>query len=103
MDVMGSVQQVLHSIKMNKLSTVMKIDIGKAYDKVNWTFLILVLLQIGFTLEWVNWIMGCMTLVSFVVLVNGSPSYFLKSIRGLRQGCPIITLFFLLVAESLSR
>eukprot|EP00253_Pinus_taeda_P030159 PITA_30159 len=47
--------------------------------------------------------MGCITNVSFAVLINGAASPFFNSQRGLRQGCPLSPLLFLLVAEGLSR
>jgi hypothetical protein len=46
------VQEVLHSIKVkNKKALVLKLDLVKAYDRVDWDFLRLVLLQIGLSLE----------------------------------------------------
>ena len=51
----------------------------------------------------VNWIMGCVTNAYFAVLVNGSPSEFFPASRGIRQGCPLSPLLFILVIESLSR
>eukprot|EP00253_Pinus_taeda_P027227 PITA_27227 len=47
--------------------------------------------------------MGCITSVSFDVLINGVASSFFKAQRGLRQGCPLSPLLFLLVAEGLSQ
>jgi len=63
----------------------------------------MILIQIGPDWQIAQWIMGCVTSASFVVLVNGSPSYFFQAGRGLRQGCPLSPLFFLLVVDSLSR
>ena len=97
-------QEVLHSIK-TKNSNVMllKIDLVKAFDRVNWTFLRLLLLQIGIPLIGVNWIMGCVTNSCFAVLVNGIPFDFFLDSRGIRQGCPLLPLLFILIIESLNR
>jgi len=47
------------------------------------------LIHVGFNLSVLNWIMGCVTSVSFVVLTNGAASSFLKPTRGLIKGCPL--------------
>jgi len=60
-------------------------------------------LQIGIPYDIVKWIMSCVTSANYVVLVNGSPTGFFKAKRGLRQGCPMSPLLFLLLIEGLSR
>jgi hypothetical protein len=75
----------------------------KAYDRVDWRFLRLVLLHIGLCLEATDWIMGCVNSTNFSVLINGSPSSFFRSSRGLRHGFPLSPLLFLLIVECLSR
>jgi len=47
--------------------------------------------------------MACITSVNTVVLINVSPTDFFKIFHGLRQGCPLSPLLFLLVVECLSR
>jgi hypothetical protein len=97
-------QESLHSIKVKKpKELVFKLDMMKAYDMVNWRFLILALLQIGLILEATDWIMGCFSSTNFFVLINGSPSSFFRSSRGLRKGFPLSPLFFLIIFEGLSR
>ena len=61
------------------------------------------LLHIGLPLIGVNWIMGCVTNACFAVLVNGTPSDFFPATRGIRQGCPLSPLLFILIIESLNK
>lgn len=43
----------------------LKIDMSKAYDRLDWNFLKGVLLSMRFSPKWVNWIMKCVTTVSY--------------------------------------
>ena len=62
----------------------MKIDMSKAYDRIDWSFLRAILLTMNFSLIWVNWIMECVTTVTYTLLINGSPSQSFKPDKGLR-------------------
>lgn len=53
-----------------------KLDIEKAYDHVNWNFLILILKDMGFGTKWLKWISFCIRTVKFYVLINGTPESF---------------------------
>jgi hypothetical protein len=102
-DAIGTAQECLHSIKEKKLQAlILKIDLKKAYDCISWDFLRLVLLNCGFGLPTTKWIMGCLSSTSFAILVNGEPSGFFISSRGLRQGFPPSPLLFILIMEGLS-
>jgi hypothetical protein len=90
-DAIGTTHESLHSIKKNKLKAlVLKLDLRKAYDCIDWNLLRLILLKVGLGLHMTNWIMSCVTSSSFVVLINGEATRFFRSGRGVRQGLPII-------------
>jgi hypothetical protein len=103
-DVIGLAQECMHSSKSKMMSSlILKLGLKKAYDKVSWKFLRMLLIQIGLKWEVVQWIIGCVSSANFAVLVNCSPTEFIKGFRGLRQGCPRSPLLFLLMVESFSR
>ena len=49
----------------------LKLDMSKAYDRVEWVFLEKILLKLGFQRSWVSLIMECISMVSYYILVNG--------------------------------
>jgi hypothetical protein len=70
---------------------------------VSWIYIRLLLTHIGFDVPFIQWVMSYLTLVSFAVLINGAASSFFHAKRGLRKGCPLSPLLFLLVAEGLNK
>jgi hypothetical protein len=86
-----------------------KLDLEKAYDHINWNFLLYLLKRCGFGERWRGWIEWCNLTVRFSILVNGTPEGFFNSSRGffsssrgIRQGDPLSPLLFVIVMEALS-
>jgi len=83
-EAIGVAQEGLHNIKLKKLkAVVVKIDLSKAFDRVNWLYIIMLLIHLGFGLVFVNWIMPCLSSVSFSILLNGSATAFFQVERGI--------------------
>uniref|UniRef100_A0A0V0GM45 Putative ovule protein n=1 Tax=Solanum chacoense TaxID=4108 RepID=A0A0V0GM45_SOLCH len=66
-----------------------KLDIEKAYDHVNWGYLLNTLKQMGFGDKWFKGINFCIATVRFSILVNREPTGFFHSERGHRQRDPL--------------
>ncbi|KAJ0467685.1 putative RNA-directed DNA polymerase [Helianthus annuus] len=80
----------------------MEIDFKKAYDNVNWNFLINSMGQMGFPSRWCKWIRRILKSARSSVLVNGAPTFEFQCGKGLRQSDPISPFLFIIVMEALS-
>ncbi|RVW47602.1 Transposon TX1 uncharacterized 149 kDa protein [Vitis vinifera] len=89
-------------LKWDESGVLCKLYLEKAYDHINWDFLLTVVQKMGFGVKWVGWIRWCISTASFSILINGSPSSFFQSTRGLRQGDPLSPYLFVLRMEALS-
>ncbi|GKD54100.1 reverse transcriptase [Tanacetum coccineum] len=81
----------------------LKVDLSKAFNRVEWDFLLAILGKMRFGDLWCNWTCICITTYELEFMVNGDSVEIIKPQRGIRQRYPISTYLFIIVADVLSR
>ena len=94
-------EAIYSMMKRNESGVLCKLDIEKAYDHINWNFLLLVMQKMGFGEKRVGWISWCISTATYSILINGASMGFFHSTRGLRQGDPLSPHLFAFRIEAL--
>ncbi|XP_068319700.1 uncharacterized mitochondrial protein AtMg01250-like [Pyrus communis] len=79
-----------------------KLDMAKAYDCVEWDYLLSMMAKMGFAPVFYRWIKEYISSTLFSILVNENPTGYIMPKRGLRQGDPLSLYLFLLCIEGFS-
>ena len=83
-------------------AAILSLDKDKAFDRVDWSFLFITLSKMGFGDSFIKWIRLLYRNPRCSVILNGHISPFFFRSRGVRQGCPLSPLLYVLSMEVLA-
>ena len=88
--------------ELNLPAAILSLDQEKAFDRVDWNFMFLCLERMGFGQSFVRWVRLLYTRARCSILVDGYTSPVFYPSRGVRQGCPLSPLLYVLTMEVLA-
>ena len=101
-DCNNKMRDILYYVNSNNISgALINLDWEKAFDRVDWTFLTKILKKFGFPEFTIKWLMNLYTNITSSCLINRYITREFKIERGVRQGCPMSMLVYVLFQEPL--
>lgn len=98
--------EIMHYVKRKtqdkKGWMALNLDMSKAYDRAEWSYIRAMLIKLGFTNSVVNIFMQCVTTARYTITHPGKEFGNIIPQRGLRQGDPLSSYLFMICMEGLS-
>ncbi|KAF3639165.1 hypothetical protein FXO38_22816 [Capsicum annuum] len=77
--------EIIHNIRTKGGNVLIKLDMNKAYDRLAWNFLCIVMRRMGFIEQWISIIWNLLSNMWYTVIVNGKRHGFFKSHKGRKR------------------
>lgn len=98
-------QEIIHNFNLKSWTQkafLLKLDLTKAFDRIEWNFIVTVLKRQGFKDHFIHLIYNCISTTTMSVIINGEPTPSFRPQRGVRQGCPLSPYLFIIAVNELS-
>ena len=98
------IQDIIDYAELYKIEgAIVFVDFSKAFDSLEWDFILTTLSHFGFNNCFIQWVKTLYTDIQTCVINNGWISETFKNSRGIRQGCPLSALLFVLAVEIMAQ
>lgn len=98
------IHELIHSLHKQKSKVlILKLDLTKIFDRINWDFLVCMMEKFGFDAKWTQWILSLTTNPSFSILINGCTKGFFKISCWIHKGDHLSPYLFIIVMKALGK